>query len=133
MHMALRSQEEMSLATVFARTLGNVIALTTAEEKRAWPTPAQVLEHTPDDAAGAAAPSGECSSTRAAGGQARFSSAVVSAITLPRVRANTVARDISSWERSAMCILSPARPRAGGPSRLSARPGSPPGGCARIL
>ena len=37
--MALRSQEEMSLATVFARTLGNVIALTTAEEKRAWPTP----------------------------------------------------------------------------------------------
>jgi diguanylate cyclase (GGDEF)-like protein len=48
--MALRSQEEMSLATVFARTLGNVIALTTAEEKRAWPTPAQLLEHTPDDA-----------------------------------------------------------------------------------
>jgi len=53
--MALRSQEEMSLATVFARTLGNVIALTTAEEKRAWPTPAQVLEHTPDDAAAPAA------------------------------------------------------------------------------
>jgi diguanylate cyclase (GGDEF)-like protein len=48
--MALRSQEEMSLATVFARTLGNVIALTSAEEKRAWPTPQQVLEHTPDDA-----------------------------------------------------------------------------------
>ena len=53
--MALRSQEEMSLATVFARTLGNVIALTAAEEKRAWPTPAQVLEHTPDDAAAPAA------------------------------------------------------------------------------
>src|SRR5450756_1264713 len=53
--MALRSQEEMSLATVFARTLGNVIALTTAEEKRAWPTPAQVLEHTPDDATAPAA------------------------------------------------------------------------------
>src|SRR5665647_3103420 len=34
MHMALRSQEEMSLATVFARTLGNVIALTTAEGAR---------------------------------------------------------------------------------------------------
>jgi diguanylate cyclase (GGDEF)-like protein len=50
MGMALRSQEEMSLATVFARTLGNVIALTSAEEKRAWPTPGQVLEHTPDDA-----------------------------------------------------------------------------------
>jgi diguanylate cyclase (GGDEF)-like protein len=53
--MALRSQEEMSLATVFARTLGNVIALTTVEEKRVWPTPAQVLEHTPDDAAAPAA------------------------------------------------------------------------------
>jgi diguanylate cyclase (GGDEF)-like protein len=48
--MALRSQEEMSLATVFARTLSNVIALTSAEEKRAWPTPEQVFEHTPDDA-----------------------------------------------------------------------------------
>ena len=48
--MALRSQEEMSLATVFARTLGNVIALTAAEDKRVWPTPAQVLEHTPGEA-----------------------------------------------------------------------------------
>jgi diguanylate cyclase (GGDEF)-like protein len=53
--MALRSQEEISLATVFARTLGNVIALTTAEDKRVWPTPAQVLEHTPADAEAPAA------------------------------------------------------------------------------
>ncbi len=53
--MALRSQEEMSLARVFARTLGNVIALTSAEEKRAWPTPAQILEHTPSDALAPAA------------------------------------------------------------------------------
>jgi diguanylate cyclase (GGDEF)-like protein len=44
--MALRSQEEMSLATVFARTLRNVIALTTTAEKRLWPRTAQVLEQT---------------------------------------------------------------------------------------
>ena len=48
--MALRSQEEISLATVFARTLRNVIALTSAEEQRAWPRPREVLEHTPRDA-----------------------------------------------------------------------------------
>ena len=47
--MALRSQEEISLATVFARTLDNLIALTAAEESRVWPTSAQVLEETPSD------------------------------------------------------------------------------------
>ena len=47
--MVLRSQEEISLATVFARTLDNVIALTASEEKRVWPTPAQVLAATPSD------------------------------------------------------------------------------------
>ena len=41
--MALRSQEEVSLATVFARTLRSVIALTTSEERRAWPDAAEVL------------------------------------------------------------------------------------------
>src|SRR5674476_1014549 len=81
-------------------------------------------------AAGAAASSGVCSSTCAGVGQARFSSAVVSAITLPRVRANTVARDISSWERSAMSILSPARPRAGG-SLSSQRAARKPAGRLR--
>ena len=48
--MALRSQEEVSLATVFARTLRNVIALTTSEEKRIWPEAGQVLAATPADA-----------------------------------------------------------------------------------
>ncbi|MFA4964641.1 MAG: diguanylate cyclase [Thermoleophilia bacterium] len=46
--MALRSHEEMSLATVFARTLRNVIALTTTAERRSWPRPAEVLEHSAD-------------------------------------------------------------------------------------
>ncbi len=41
--MALRSHEEISLATVFARTLRNVIALSATEERRAWPSPDQVL------------------------------------------------------------------------------------------
>lgn len=41
--MALRSQEEISLATVFARTLRNVLALTTTEEPRAWPSVDAVL------------------------------------------------------------------------------------------
>ncbi len=48
--MALRSQEEVSLATVFARTLRNVIALTASEEKRVWPKAGQVLAATPADA-----------------------------------------------------------------------------------
>ena len=47
-------------------------------------------------------------STSPASGHTRRSSAVVSAITLRSVRANTVARDTSSWERSAMLILSAA-------------------------
>ena len=53
--MGLRSQEEVSLATVFARTLRNVIALTTTAEARSWPTPGQVLESTPPDLAAPAA------------------------------------------------------------------------------
>jgi diguanylate cyclase (GGDEF)-like protein len=51
--MALRSQEEVSLATVFARTLRTVIALTTSEERRVWPAAGDVLRSTP---AGAQAP-----------------------------------------------------------------------------
>jgi len=47
--MALRSQEEVSLATVFARTLRSVIALTTSEERRVWPAAAEVLRATPAD------------------------------------------------------------------------------------
>ncbi len=50
MGMALRSQEEVSLATVFARTLRGVIALTTSEEKRVWPDAGEVLATTPTDA-----------------------------------------------------------------------------------
>ena len=48
--MALRSQEEVSLATVFARTLRSVIALTTSEERRVWPDAGEVLAATPADA-----------------------------------------------------------------------------------
>jgi diguanylate cyclase (GGDEF)-like protein len=55
MGMALRSQEEISLATVFTRTLRNVLALTTVEENRAWPTVEQVLASTPADAVAPAA------------------------------------------------------------------------------
>ena len=47
--MALRSQEEVSLATVFARTLRSVIALTTSEERRVWPDAGEVLRATPAD------------------------------------------------------------------------------------
>jgi diguanylate cyclase (GGDEF)-like protein len=47
--MALRSQEEVSLATVFARALRSVIALTTSEERRAWPDAGEVLRSTPAD------------------------------------------------------------------------------------
>ena len=47
--MGLRSQEEVSLATVFARALRSVIALTTTAETRNWPTPGQVLESTSPD------------------------------------------------------------------------------------
>ena len=48
--MALRSQEEVSLATVFARALRGVIALTTSEEKRVWPDAGEVLRATPAEA-----------------------------------------------------------------------------------
>ncbi len=48
--MALRSQEEVSLATVFARTLRSVIAMTTSEERRVWPTVGDVMAETPADA-----------------------------------------------------------------------------------
>jgi diguanylate cyclase (GGDEF)-like protein len=50
MKMALRSQEEVSLATVFARTLRSVIALTTSEERRVWPDACEVLKATPSGA-----------------------------------------------------------------------------------
>jgi diguanylate cyclase (GGDEF)-like protein len=45
--MALRSQEEISLATAFTRTLRNVLALTSSEDRRAWPSAADIMEHTP--------------------------------------------------------------------------------------
>jgi len=48
--MALRSQEEISLATAFTRTLRNVIALTSSEERRAWPQSADIVAHTPAEA-----------------------------------------------------------------------------------
>ncbi len=44
--MALRSQEEISLAAAFARTLRNVIALSSSADRRVWPGPAAVVEHT---------------------------------------------------------------------------------------
>lgn len=42
--MAARSQEELSLATEFARTLQNLLALTTSPDPRTWPTAEQVLQ-----------------------------------------------------------------------------------------
>lgn len=53
--MTLRAQEESSLATVFTRALRNVIALTRAEDRRVWPTAAEVVEHTPAEASAPAA------------------------------------------------------------------------------
>ena len=41
--MALRSQEEISLAAAFARTLRNVIALSSSAARRVWPGPAAVV------------------------------------------------------------------------------------------
>lgn len=41
--MEYRSKAEVSLASVLARTLHNVIALTAAEEQRAWPAPADLM------------------------------------------------------------------------------------------
>jgi diguanylate cyclase (GGDEF)-like protein len=43
MSMALRSQEEVSLAAIFARTLRSVIALTAAEDRRVYPDSGEVL------------------------------------------------------------------------------------------
>ena len=43
----MRSHEELSLATVFARTLRSVLALTSTEEPRAWPSTADVRAATP--------------------------------------------------------------------------------------
>jgi diguanylate cyclase (GGDEF)-like protein len=55
MKMALRSQEEVSLATVFARTLRSVIALTAAEDRRVYPDAGEVLRTSgPDETAPAA-------------------------------------------------------------------------------
>lgn len=48
--MAVRSHEELSLATVFARTLRSLLALTSTEEPRAWPSVADVRAATPDEA-----------------------------------------------------------------------------------
>jgi diguanylate cyclase (GGDEF)-like protein len=53
--MATRSQEEISLAAVFARTLRNVIALTAVEDRRHWPSVEGVSLETPDEAAAPAA------------------------------------------------------------------------------
>jgi diguanylate cyclase (GGDEF)-like protein len=53
--MALRSQEEVSLATVFARTLRSVIALTAADDRRVYPDAGEVLRTSdPDETAPAA-------------------------------------------------------------------------------
>ncbi len=48
--MAIRSQEELSLANVFARTLRSVLALTASEEPRAWPGVADIQAATPAEA-----------------------------------------------------------------------------------
>ncbi len=48
--MATRSQEELSLADVFARTLQTLLALTTAEDRREWPDVHTVLDASPGDA-----------------------------------------------------------------------------------
>ncbi len=53
--MGLRSQEEISLAKVFTRTLGSVLALTSVEDRRTWPNADQIMEATPDDAVAPAA------------------------------------------------------------------------------
>ncbi len=53
--MGVRSQEEVSLATVFARTLRSVIALTTAEDRRVWPPADEILRDTPADSQAPAA------------------------------------------------------------------------------
>ena len=47
--MALRSQEEVSLATVFARTLRSVIALTAAEDRRVYPDAGEIVRASRED------------------------------------------------------------------------------------
>jgi diguanylate cyclase (GGDEF)-like protein len=47
--MGVRSQEEISLASVFARTLRSVIALTAADDRRAWPSVQEILRDAPQD------------------------------------------------------------------------------------
>ena len=42
--MAIRSREELTLADLFAHTLGNLIALTGPEEQRVVPTAQQILD-----------------------------------------------------------------------------------------
>jgi predicted hydrocarbon binding protein len=49
MDMTLRSQEEVSLATVFARTLRSVIALTAAQDRRVYPDSGEILRASRDD------------------------------------------------------------------------------------
>lgn len=49
MTMALRSQEEVSLATLFARTLRSVIALTAAEDRRVYPDAGEVVRGSRED------------------------------------------------------------------------------------
>ncbi len=53
--MAVRSQEEISLAAVFTRTLRNVIALTAAEDRREWPSADGIMRATPPQASAPAA------------------------------------------------------------------------------
>jgi hypothetical protein len=66
--MALRSQEEISLATVFTRALRNVIVLTTTAEKGVWPTAAQVLERSDEALALLAQASSDLATVKDAGG-----------------------------------------------------------------
>ncbi len=48
--MALRSHEELSLATIFTRALRSLLALTSGEERRAWPSASDIRATTPPDA-----------------------------------------------------------------------------------
>lgn len=48
--MAIRSEEELTLATAFARTLRSLLALTATEEPRAWPDITEIRSATPAEA-----------------------------------------------------------------------------------
>jgi len=48
--VALRSHEELSLATIFTRALRSLLALTSGEETRAWPSAGDIAAATPPDA-----------------------------------------------------------------------------------